>query len=412
MFRWLGMIGLALAVTACTTVSDPGPTSPTYPDPDVENPGVIVIAQPAPTPPPAPEIPAPPLPVPEPPEVEIYESPRWYTGLTDWAISDHRPALDAFKRSCQSFAKADPQTWLNPNLTEYGRFKDWRPACMAAARLNTTATEARLFFESQFEPISLSTREGGTGLLTGYYEPEIEVRITPDETYSEPILAKPKYEATQNLPRKDLTSRSSRVIAYGKPIDVFFMQVQGSGRIRFKDGRTLRAAYNGNNGKRYKSIGKVLISRGEMTVEQASKQAISDWMEKAGPAKTRMLMNENPRYIFFTEQSIRDNEGPRGAMRVPLTAMGSLAVDPRYHPYGTLVWLSTILPQKPGDFKGKAQGVLVSVQDTGNAIRGPLRGDLFFGAGKRAGDKAGVMKHPARWTILVPKAIAPKPTIS
>ena len=121
-------------------------------------------------------------------------------------------------------------------------------------------------------------------------------------------------------------------------------------------------------------------------------------------------MNENPRYIFFTEQKIGEGEGPRGAMRVPLTAMGSMAVDPRYHPYGTLAWLETIIPQTPGDYKGKASGVLVSVQDTGNAIRGPLRGDLFFGAGDVAGDRAGVMKHPVRWTILVPKSIAPQAT--
>jgi len=100
-----------------------------------------------------------------------------------------------------------------------------------------------------------------------------------------------------------------------------------------------------------------------MSLEKASKQAISDWMTRNGPKKTRELMNENPRYIFFTEQKIAKGEGPRGAMRVPLTGMGSMAVDPRYHPYGTLAWLETTLPQKPGDFKGKKSGVLVSVQD-------------------------------------------------
>jgi len=236
------------------------------------------------------------------------------------------------------------------------------------------------------------------------------VRKTPDAKYSEAILAKPKTEAVQNLERSQLGPHWSRVIAYGTPIDVFFMQVQGSGRIKFQDGTTLRAAYAGNNGKKYKSIGKVLVERGEMTLEEASKQAISDWMERAGPEKARELMNENPRYIFFTEQKIGEGEGPRGGMRVPLTAMGSMAVDRRYHPYGTLAWLETTLPQYGGDFRGQPGGVLVSVQDTGNAIRGPLRGDLFFGAGDEAGDRAGVMKHPVRWTILVPKAIAPKPT--
>ena len=117
-------------------------------------------------------------------------------------------------------------------------------------------------------------------------------------------MAKPKSYLVQNLTRAQLGPNWSRVIAYGTPIDVFFMQVQGSGRIKFQDGTTLRAAYAGNNGKTYKSIGKVLVERGEMTLEEASKQAISDWMERAGPEKARELMNENPRYIFFTEQKI------------------------------------------------------------------------------------------------------------
>ena len=417
MLRWLGILWLVLFLSACVTTSPPAPnpqdpivTGPVYPDPDVENPGVIIIAEPVLTPPPAPEIPAPPPPQPKPPEIEIFETARWFSGIEDWAISDHRPALASFRRSCQSWAKADSTAMLNPNQPEYGRFSDWLPACNKAAFIGGSKNDARHFFESEFEPISLSTKKSDSGLLTGYYEPEINVRKIPDAIYSEPVLAAPKSKAIQNLPRAELGPRSSRVIAYGTPIDVFFMQIQGSGRIKFKDGKILRAAYDGNNGKPYVSIGKILVARGEMSLKNASKQAIDDWMVRAGPIKARALINENPRYIFFTEQAIAPGEGPRGGMRVPLTDMGSMAVDTRYHPYGTLAWLSTILPQKGGDFKGKPQGILVSVQDTGNAIRGPLRGDLFFGSGKIAGDKAGVMKHPVRWTILVPKAIAPKST--
>lgn len=416
MLRRLLVAGLFAALSACATTvpvppepESPIVTGPTFPNPDVENPGVIIVAEPAPEPEPAPEVTAPPPPANLPLIVEIFETPKWYADLSHWDESDHRPALESFKRSCASFAKADLSAQLNPQQPEYGRYDDWIPACDEALFVGTSKKDARRFFEDQFEPIVLATSEGDEGLLTGYYEPIVNVRKVPSAIYSEPVLAKPKTEAVQNLERSQLGPRWSRVIAYGKPIDVFFMQVQGSGRIKFKDGTTIRAAYAGNNGKKYKSIGKVLVSRGEMTVEQASKQSISDWMERAGPEKTRDLMNENPRYIFFTEQKIGKGEGPRGGMRVPLTAMGSMAVDPRYHPYGSLAWLETTLPQKPGDYKGKKSGVLVSVQDTGNAIRGPLRGDLFFGAGNKAGDKAGVMKHPVRWTILVPKAIAPKP---
>ena len=407
-------------LSACTTTPAPTPTQPdetqapaiSYPNPDVENPGLIVIAEPLAAPAPAPAIPAPPAPTPEPPEVEIFEYHKWYSALENWNGADHRAALTSFKRSCESFAKADPNQQLSPQLPEYGRYKDWAPACAQASFIGLDRFSAQNFFETQFEPLVLTTQDGETGLLTGYYEPEVPVRKIPDAIYSEPILAKPALESTQKLPRSKLGPTSSRVIAYGKPIEVFFMQIQGSGRLRFDDGTSIRAAYAGHNSHQYKSIGKVLVSRGELTLEQASKQSISDWMERAGPAGGRALMNENPRYIFFTEQAIGRSadgtvEGPRGAMRVPLTDLASIAVDPRYHPYGTLVWLETTLPQFGGDFRGRQTGLLVSVQDTGGAIKGPLRGDLFFGAGEEAGNKAGVMKHDVRWTILVPKAIAP-----
>jgi len=156
------------------------------------------------------------------------------------------------------------------------------------------------------------------------------------------------------------------LIAYGRPIDVFFLQIQGSGRLKYKNGRILRAAYAANNGQPYRSIGGVLIRRGELTREQA--------------------------------------------MRVPLTAMGAIAVDPRYHPYGSLFWLETTLPTRPGDYRGKGTGLLVAAQDTGSAIKGPLRADLFFGSGDKAGDLAGVQKHPVRWTLLLPKHVTVKLT--
>lgn len=421
MLRGILIAGMMACLSACATVPVPAePETPIVTEeisrepaaniPAAETPKDVVIAEPTPEPESAPEVTAPPPPSDLPLEVEIFEIPKWYNQLSHWQSADHRPALESFKRSCASFAKADLSAQLNPQQPEYGRYNDWMPACDEALFVGSSRFDVQRFFEDQFEPLVLATRQGNEGLLTGYYEPEIDVRKVPNAKYSEPILAKPKTEAVQNLERSQLGPNWSRVIAYGTPIDVFFMQVQGSGRIKFKDGTSLRAAYAANNGKTYRSIGKVLVERGEMTVEQASKQAISDWMERAGPEKTRELMNENPRYIFFTEQKIGDGEGPRGGMRVPLTAMGSMAVDRRYHPYGTLAWLETTLPQYGGDFRGQPSGVLVSVQDTGNAIRGPLRGDLFFGSGEEAGDRAGVMKHPVRWTILVPKAIAPKPT--
>lgn len=406
---------VSLAVLAgCTTVPSPQTreTSPAISETPTstaesnKNDDMIVVAEPLPAPPLIVEIFAPPTPTAEPPVIKIFEQPKWYDTLTHWHTANVLPALTSFKRSCASFSKANPQAQLNPNLPDYGTYDDWQPACDESLFVAEGQYAARKFFEGEFEPTLITTGEKESGLLTGYYEPEISVRKIPDALYSEAILAKPQDDATLNLPRAAISAHTSRVIAYGKPIDVFFMQVQGSGRLRFNDGTSIRAAYAGNNGHKYKSIGKILVERGEMTLEQASKQSIDEWMQRAGRAKTRELMNENPRYIFFTEQAITPGEGPRGAMRVPLTDMGSIAVDQRYHPYGTLVWLETTLPQYGGDFRGRGTGLLVSVQDTGNAIRGPLRGDLFFGSGDEAGNKAGVMKHPVKWTVLVPKALA------
>jgi membrane-bound lytic murein transglycosylase A len=362
----------------------------------------VVIAQPEALPPAPPIITRPPPPIQEAPEEPVVERPSAFSQLVGWSTTDTAPAFAAFQRSCQIWQNATPSARLAPKLPQYGTFADWAPACAASA----TVTDPRSFFEIHFAPVELATPTDSEGLLTGYYEPEISVRRVPDRTYSEPILAKPASASVQRLPRSKINANTSRVIAYGKPIDVFFMQIQGTGRIRYEDGLTLRAAYAGHNSKSYTSIGAKLVEWGEMTLSEASKGSIERWMENAGPMRARALMNENARYIFFEEQSIPEGSGPQGAMRAPLTGMGSIALDPRYHPYGTVALLRTTLPQVPGDYRGAPANILVVGQDTGGAIKGPLRGDLFFGSGDYAGELAGVMKHPVGWTLLLPVAIA------
>lgn len=325
-----------------------------------------------------------------------------FAGLEGWDSADLDPALSGFRRSCPRLLKGDLDRPLNPSLQEYGTYGDWVEPCEKAEQ----AVNARQFFEAEFLPLPLTLEDRDDGLLTGYYEPEVEVRHEADAIYSEPILAKPSEDTIRTRPRSELNASSARVIAYGRPIDVFFLQVQGSGRLHFEDDRVVRAAYGGNNGHPYRSIGRVLIERGELTRDQSSKQNIEAWMEAAGAEAARTLMNENPRYIFFQEQRIAPNEGPNGAMQVPLTPMGSIAVDPKYHPYGTLAWLDTRLPREAGDFDGEPTSLLLVAQDTGSAIKGGLRGDLFFGPGPKAGALAGMMKHRARWTLLVPRALA------
>ena len=398
---------LLIGLAGCQTLPEGGTAPVTEGEPESRI-TRIVEAQPRTLPPAPPIITRPPPPVESPPEEPTVESPAEFAELSVWGDVDPAPALNAFRKSCQVWQDAVPTAKLAPRLPQYGTFRDWKPACDAAM----DAGNARQFFETHFVPVTLRTPTAREGLLTGYYEPEIDVRRVPDKTYSEPILAKPADKATQKLPRSKINATTSRVIAYGKPIEVFFMQIQGSGRIRFDDGLTIRAAFAGHNSKRYTSIGAKLVEWGEMTRSQASKQSIEAWMDRAGPLRARALMNTNARYIFFEEQSIPEGSGPNGAMRVPLTGMGSIALDPRYHPYGTLALLETTLPQTPGDYRGAEETILVVGQDTGGAIKGPLRADLFFGSGDRAGELAGVMKHPVRWTLLLPKGIAPESRVA
>jgi len=390
---------------ACSTVSQPVPKTPNVPS------GVI-LAEPEQDPKPAPVIKTPPAPAPPPPveapapipEIPTYQSPL--KDLKFWNETNPIAALKAFRRSCMAWLDVDPTEPLSPHLPEYGLYGDWENACGLASLIGNTPSEARQFFENQFAPVPLSAQNRESGLLTAYYQPEIDVRRIPNLEFSEPILAVPKLKSDQNLPRAKISPKTARVIAYGRPLEVFFMQIQGSGHIRFKNGRILRAAYAANNGRPYRSIGSVLIERGETTKDRSSKHDIESWMRKAGPKAARALMNENTRYIFFKEQKIKAGEGPVGAMRVPLTANGSVAVDPRYHPYGSLIWVETKLPQAPRDYKGTLSGRLVVAQDTGKAIRGAMRGDLYFGSGDAVGALAGVMKHPSKWTIFLPRPLA------
>lgn len=329
----------------------------------------------------------------------------YYNDLTGWHNFDHRAALTALQRSCVSFANKSPEDFLLSTNGYYGQYQDWAAICdQAQATPVHDNFIARDFFENAFLPVNQSS--DFTGMVTGYYQPEIQARRVKDAVYSEPILSPPDDEAVLSWPRSKISDSVATPIAYGKPMEVFFMQIQGSGVLNLGSGEKVRAAYAKNNGYAYTSIGRLLVERGEIHKDQSSKQDIENWMDQAGPDKARALMNENKRYIFFSEETLQAGEGPKGAQRVPLTDMASIAVDPSFYPYGLPVWLETQIPSGKGDYKGTAQQLLVIAQDTGKAIRGEHRADLYFGSGDAAGDKAGTMKHPARWTILLPLHLA------
>ncbi len=325
-------------------------------------------------------------------------------------------------RSCRRWDGKPDGDLLNPAAPYAGRVADWRAPCVEAAMiagLDPDDGDARAFFERGFTPLQV----GGSGRLTGYYEPYVEVRAFPDAEFSMAIRADPsappgtgmagliqsldggvrRTEDPTRWTRAEIEARDiGAPLAWGRPIDVFFLQIQGSGRLIYEDGSMARVRFAAHNDRPYVSIGARLIARGELEPHNASKQAIEDWLRAHGPQAWRPLFEENPRYVFFTLDRLDDpEEGPLGSQGAPLTPMASLAVDARHHAWGVPVLVEADLPGAP-DWRG-----LVIAQDAGGAIQGPVRGDLFYGWGDAAGERAGRQNDPdARWTVLLPNPVA------
>jgi membrane-bound lytic murein transglycosylase A len=288
--------------------------------------------------------------------------------------------------------------------------------------------DARAFFEAFFTVYAVSGP--GDARLTAYYEPVIEARRSPDGLFSEPLLARPDdmirvdlaafaealdNEALRGAPRaltgrvvddevvpypqrRDITADHERAFAWAHPVDVYNLQIQGSGRLAFPDGTEVRAAFAAQNGYRWRSALGVLRDSGAL--ENATWAGFRAWSDANGLEATRAALNADPSYVFFAEEPITDpSAGPRGAAGVPLTGMGSIAVDPAYHPYGAVVFVE-------GSYDGAPFRRLLVALDTGGAIRrGPLRGDVFFGSGAAAGEAAERMNAPARWWTLLPRGV-------
>ena len=350
-----------------------------------------------------------------------------YDRLTGWREVDARGALAAFVESCRRIEARPDHEPMNPRAAYAGTAGDWRDACVEAAMLaglQPDADQARAFFERRFTPVEVS----GSGRLTGYYEPVLNVRTHPDDIHSMAIRARPNDLLTGDLGQFIAGLEGQRIVgratdqtfepyrsraeieamnlgiplAWGDPIDVFFLQIQGSGRLSYPDGSQARVRFAAHNGRPYVSIGRILIDRGELEPHNASKDDIKDWLRARGPYAWRPLFDENPRYVFFSLDTLDDpGEGPIGSQGAPLTPMASLAIDPAFHAWGVPVLINASIHGQP-DWTG-----LVVSQDAGGAITGPVRGDLFFGWGDEAGYFAGRQNDPdARWTLLLPHALA------
>lgn len=287
---------------------------------------------------------------------------------------------------------------------------------------------ARRFFEANFTPFQLINADGSEeGLITGYYEPLLRGSRKPGARYRFPVFGVPDdllvLDLTEVYPElKGIRLRGRlegrRVVPYfdrsqidqgraavaGKeiawvddPIDLFFLQIQGSGRIALESGETIRVGYAEQNGHPYRSIGRVLAERGDLPLEKTSMQGIKAWAQ-ANPHKLSELLNQNGSYVFFRELPA-DTAGPPGALGVPLTPRRSAAVDARYVPLGAPVYIATTWP-----LSSRPLNQLMLAQDTGGAIRGAVRADFFWGFGEDAGREAGRMKQPLRMWVLLPNS--------
>ncbi|MEZ5932820.1 MAG: MltA domain-containing protein [Alphaproteobacteria bacterium] len=362
-------------------------------------------------------------------------TPIAYEKLNGWRSDNQLAAALAFKRSCDKLLRRPGPSKIGKHEV-YGTTDDWRMACDAAAKLDesTTSVDARRFFEAWFQPFVITADDETEGLFTGYYEPLLFGSKKRDGHYAVPLYLPPDdlvrvdlgkfdpelegrsirgridgqefipYHTRDDIDHGALAGRDLELVWVDDEVEKFFLQIQGSGQVQLDDGSVIRVGYADQNGLPYRAIGRDLIEIGALTPETVSLQTIRQWL-KDNPGRARDIMARNKSYIFFRENTeLNPADGPLGAQNVPLTAGRSLAVDPRHVPLGTPLWLETTAPWPDGE---RPLRRLVIAQDTGGAIKGAIRGDVFWGAGERAEAVAGRMKSKGRYFVLVPRAAIP-----
>ena len=406
--RHYSIAALALLLASCA--STPPEKAAKAPEPLICPPVVQPVCPP---PPPAPLPPPPPE-----PEYRGRLAPAAWQDLTDWRRESVRPSIEPLVRSCTVLEKQDP----------------WKAACAAARSIAPGAREAEAiaFFETHFVPWqAVNADETTSGMVTGYYEPLLHGSRTASQRFRYPIYAVPSdllvidlssvYPEFKNrrlrgriegnrvvpyLARGDIDRDASpplkgnELVWVDDAVDLFFLHIQGSGQVELENGERVRVGYADQNGHPFRSLGGLLIRRGEIPPERASMQGIKDWARR-NPKRVQEFMNANPSYVFFRELS-RDLPGPLGALGVPLTAERSIAVDPRVVPLGAPVYLATTWPNTSDPLNR-----LMMAQDTGGAISGGVRADFFWGFGDAAGSLAGKMRQSGRMWVLLPRGYTP-----
>lgn len=330
-----------------------------------------------------------------------------FSQLQGWADDKLAVAIPAFLKSCARLLALPDAAALDvrPNVADYGRVGAWRELCATAAAVPPEDdAAARRFFETSFIPLSVADYGASQGLFTGYYEIELNGSRQRRGRYQTPIYRRPPEPgAATGYSRAEiedgaLSGRGLELLWVDDPIDAFFLEIQGSGRVRLTNGETIRVGYDGQNGQPYVPIGRLLVERGVIPRSEATMITIRDWMNRH-PEAGAALRRENPSYVFFRELS---GDGPIGAEGVVLTAERSLAVDRAYIALGVPIWVEA------DERFASAAPVrrLVVAQDTGGAIKGPVRGDLFWGTGSAAAARAGVMNAYGRYFLLLPRGLA------
>ena len=358
-----------------------------------------------------------------------------FDDLVGWSEDDHGAALVAFRRSCDRFAGRDAAASLGGGGIA-GQIGDWRAVCAAAAVVAAGQEgAARRYFEQHFVPLEARNNRAAEGLFTGYYEPELHGSRRPRGRFTTPIYRRPgelvtvelglfrdrwrgeriagrlvsgrlePFAARAEIAAGALAGRGLELVWVDDAIDAFFLHIQGSGRVVLADGGVMRLGYAGHNGHAYFAIGRELVARGALEVDEVSMQSIRAWLE-AHPDQAKAVMGKNASYVFFRRF---EGKGPAGAQGAVLTLGRSLAVDRSFIPLGVPLWLDAAPPHAAAT-KPALLRRLVIAQDTGGAIRGPVRGDLFWGAGAAAAERAGRMRATGRYWLLVPRQVAPAST--
>ncbi|HZC95873.1 MAG TPA: MltA domain-containing protein [Bradyrhizobium sp.] len=359
-------------------------------------------------------------------------APLAWSDISGWNDDDHLAAYKAFRTSCKPIAA---QHGLPPESKALG--VSLRDPCRIAKTLELSdGARAKAFFEAYFLPLRISRLGEGEGFVTGYYEPVIDGSRTQTDVYNVPVYRRPSNlfvrgttQSSVGLPNKGqvfrkigrrklvpyydraeiedgaIAGRGLEICWLKNQTDLLFSQIQGSARVRLEDGSTVRINYDAHNGYPYTPVGRILIDRGIIPKEAMSMQKIREWMEQ-NPDGAKELRRQNRSYIFFREVPLSDKDEAVGAQGVPLTPGRSIAVDKSLHVYGTPFFIEGELPIESEQSKTPFRRLMIA-QDTGSAIVGPARADLYFGAGVDAGKISGRLRHNMRFVILVPKSLDP-----